>query len=64
MTTRASIWRPRYTLTTAIARALMKIEAARAVVENIPSECDQSGACLWFDGKLSANGLTHYLTDA
>jgi len=29
-------WRPRYTLTPAIARALMDIEAARAVVEHTP----------------------------
>ena len=35
MRVRASIWQPRYTLTPAIARALMKIEAARAVVENM-----------------------------
>lgn len=30
------LWLPRYTLTTAIARALMEIEAARAVVEHTP----------------------------
>jgi len=30
------LWRPRYTLTPAIARALMDIEAARAVVERTP----------------------------
>ena len=29
-------WQPRYTLTPAIARRLMEIEAARAVVEQIP----------------------------
>ena len=29
-------WQPRYTLTSAIARALMRIEAARAVVERTP----------------------------
>jgi len=29
-------WRPRYTLTLAMARSLMEIEAARAVVEQIP----------------------------
>jgi hypothetical protein len=29
-------WFPRYTLTPAIARALMEIEAARAVVEHTP----------------------------
>src|ERR1044072_32608 len=29
-------WEPRYTLTPAIARALMEIEAARAVVEHTP----------------------------
>jgi Fic family protein len=32
----SSIWQPRYTLTPAIARWLMEIEAARAVVENTP----------------------------
>ena len=31
-----SIWQPRYTLTSGIARGLMVIEAARAVVENTP----------------------------
>jgi len=29
-------WQPRYTLTPAMARRLMEIEAARAVVEQIP----------------------------
>jgi Fic family protein len=33
---RGGAWRPRYTLTPAIARHLMEIEAARAVVEQIP----------------------------
>ncbi len=31
-----TLWRPRYTITPAIARALMDIEAARAVVERTP----------------------------
>ena len=34
--TTPSIWHPRYTITPAIARGLMEIEAARAVVENTP----------------------------
>jgi hypothetical protein len=29
------LWRPRYTLTPAITRALMEIESARAVVEHV-----------------------------
>src|SRR6185295_18282548 len=33
---RGGAWRPLYTLTPAIARHLMEIEAARAVVEQIP----------------------------
>lgn len=36
MSSATSIWRPRYTLTSATARGLMAIEAARAVVENTP----------------------------
>ncbi len=36
MTKPRPLWRPRYTLTTAIARALMDIEAARAVVAHTP----------------------------
>lgn len=36
MSSTSSIWKPRYTLTPAIARGLMEIEAARAVVENTP----------------------------
>jgi len=36
MTSTPSIWQPRYTITPAIARGLMEIEAARAVVENTP----------------------------
>ncbi len=36
MSSTTSIWQPRYTLTPAIARGLMEIEAARAVVENTP----------------------------
>lgn len=36
MTTRHSAWQPRYTLTSVIARSLMEIEAARAVVEHTP----------------------------
>ena len=34
--TRAAAWQPRYTLTPAVARGLMDIEAARAVVEQHP----------------------------
>ena len=34
MTSTPTIWQPRYTLTSAIARGLMEIEAARAVVES------------------------------
>ena len=40
MSSPISIWQPRYTLTSAIARGLMEIEAARAVVENTPSSPD------------------------
>ena len=36
MTSQRFIWQPRYTITPAIARGLMEIEAARAVVENTP----------------------------
>jgi hypothetical protein len=36
MSSTTFIWQPRYTLTPAIARELMEIEAARAVVENTP----------------------------
>lgn len=36
MTDSATLWQPRYTLTPAIARGLMAIEAARAVVERAP----------------------------
>jgi len=36
MRSTTSIWLPRYKLTTTMARGLMEIEAARAVVENIP----------------------------
>ena len=36
MTTRRLAWHPRYTLTPVIARGLMEIEAARAVVEHTP----------------------------
>jgi len=36
MSSASSIWHPRYTLTPAIARGLMEIESARAVVENTP----------------------------
>lgn len=36
MTTGSLQWEPRYSLTTAIARGLMEIEAARAVVEHTP----------------------------
>ena len=36
MSSPISIWQPRYTLTSDIARGLMEIEAARAVVENTP----------------------------
>lgn len=36
MSTTTSAWQPRYTLTPAIARGLMTIEAARAVVETTP----------------------------
>src|SRR5262249_53866416 len=32
----AELWQPRYTLTPAMARRLMEIEAARAVVERVP----------------------------
>lgn len=36
MTTKRLVWQPRYTLTPAMARWLMEIEAARAVVEHAP----------------------------
>jgi len=36
MTKTRSLWLPRFTLTPAIAHALMDIEAARAVVEHTP----------------------------
>jgi len=36
MTARRPVWHPRYTLTPVIARNLMEIEAARAVVEHTP----------------------------
>ena len=36
MSSTTPIWQPRYTLTPAIARGLMTIEAARAVVETTP----------------------------
>ena len=47
-------WSPRYTITPGIARSLMAIEAARAVVERAPLPPTAEAELLCVNGNLSA----------